>query len=73
MEVQWLILGKTIVFQGFKGVQSFSKGGWIFFGVGDKMLISIETYRTGDFSGGGGGGPDPISPLDPHMHSFFRV
>ena len=29
------------------------------------MLISIETYITCDFPGGGGG-VDPL-PLDPHM------
>ena len=34
-----------------------------------KILISIETYRTYDFQQG----PDRISPLDPRMHSFFRV
>ena len=39
-----------------------------------KMLISIETYRTYDFPGGGGG-LDPIPPLDIPplilgMHSF---
>ena len=26
-----------------------------------QILISIETYRTCDFSGGGGGGPDHLS------------
>ena len=42
-----------------------------FMGVGVKMLISIETYGTYDFPGAGV--PDPIPPLDPSMHSFFRV
>ena len=46
-------------------------GGELFSGVGVKMLISIETYRN--FPGGGGGAPDPIPPLDPRMHSYFRV
>ena len=32
------------------------------------MLICIETHRTYDFPGGGGGGP--LSPLDPHLHIF---
>ena len=31
------------------------------------MLISIETHITYDFPGGGGVGPDPYPPLDPHM------
>ena len=46
----------------------------LFSGVGVKMLISIETYRTyafqehiTDLS------PDPILPLDPRMHHFYRV
>ena len=44
-----------------EGVQHFPGGG------GFQMLISIETYITCDFPGGGG--PDPLSlpPLDPHM------
>ena len=59
-------------FQSFRGVPSFSKGVELFSGVGVKLLISIETYRTYDFPGGGGG-PDPILPLDLRLHSFFRV
>ena len=39
-------LRKTIVFQGFRGISSFSKGVELFSRVGVKMLISIETYRT---------------------------
>ena len=39
-------------------------------GRGVQMLISMETHITCDFLGGGGGGPDPLSPpLDPHMGS----
>ena len=30
-------------------------------GGGVQILISIETYITCDFSGGGGGGPDHLS------------
>ena len=42
---------------------SFSMGGWNFFGGARfKMLISIETYRTYDLSGGGEGGRGPIPP-----------
>ena len=63
MEVQWFILMKTIVFQGYRGLPSFSKGSFEFFsGAGVKMLISIETYITYDLSEGGGGCPDPIPP-----------
>ena len=64
------ILRKTIVFKGFRGVPSFYKGVELFSGVGLKMLISIETYRTyfsRERGGGGGAGPDPITPLDRHM------
>ena len=35
------------------------------------MLICLETHRTCDFPGGGGG-QDPLPPhppLDPHMHN----
>ena len=54
MAVQWFILMKTIVFQGYRGLPSFSKGSFEFFsGAGVKMLISIETYITYDLSGGG--------------------
>ena len=47
-------------------------GGQLFPGVcvcvgGVQMLISIETYRTCDFPGGGGGLGPPISPRDPRM------
>ena len=70
MEVQWFILRKTIVFQGFRGITSFSKGVELFSTTGVKMLISIETYRTYNFPGGGGG-PDPIPPLDPRMHPLL--
>ena len=44
---------KLLVFQGFKGVPSFSKGGFNFLRRwGVKMLISIETYRAYDLPGG---------------------
>ena len=36
----------------------FFLGGW----GGVQILISIETYITCDFSGGGGGCPDHLSP-----------
>ena len=34
------------------------------------MLICIETHITCDFPGGGG--PDPIPPLDPHMARYSK-
>ena len=66
MEVQWFILKKTIVIQGFRGIPSFSKGVELFSGVRVKMSISIELM----IFQGGGGGLDPIPPLNPRMHSF---
>ena len=61
----------TIFFYGSKGSKHLSGGGggcnflllFLFFfgggGVGGvQILISIETYITCDFSGGGGGSPD---------------
>ena len=45
----------SIVFQAFRRIPSFSKGVELFSGMGVNMLISIETYRTYDFTGGGGG------------------
>ena len=51
---------KTVIFQGFRGVQHFP-GGVHFFQGGVKMLISTETRITYDFPGVGG--PDPLSPL----------
>ena len=48
-------------FQG-GGCQTFSRAG----GGGVQMLISLETHiRKCYFPGGGC--PDPLSPLDPHM------
>ena len=42
-------------FQRFqKGFHRFPRGLDFFRGVGVKLLISIETYRTYDFPGGGG-------------------
>ena len=40
MEVQWFILRKTIVFQGFRGVPSFSKRGELFSGGGGSKIVS---------------------------------
>ena len=45
-----------------EGVQHFPGGIQLFSG-GIQMLISIETHMTCYFPGGGGGGPDSLSPL----------
>ena len=55
MEFQWFIFKKTIVSKVSEGFHRFPRGGGglnLFSGVGVKMLISIETYRTYDFLGG---------------------
>ena len=67
----------TIFFYGSKGSKHLSGGGgggatfyyyfFFFFGGGGvggvQILISIETYITCDFSGGGGGESGPPIPL----------
>ena len=70
-----VISKKTIIFKGFRGGPTFSRGEGNFFhggGGGIQWVISIETHITCDFPGGGGGGPH-IPPLDPHMrfHNLF--
>ena len=52
------ITEKTILFQRSRGVQLFPAGVG-----GVHILISIETHIACDFPGGGGGGPEPLSPL----------
>ena len=67
MVSQWFISKKTIIFQGFRGGQTCSRGVSNFFkdgGGGVQMLISKEIHC--DFPVGGG--PDPLSPpLDLRM------
>ena len=70
-----VISKKTIIFKGFRGGPTFSRGERATFsmegGGGVQWVISIETHITCDFPGGG---VDPISPpLDPHMrfHNLF--
>ena len=56
-------LKKTIIFQGFRGGPTFSRGSNFFQGGGGRrvqLLIPIETHITCDFPGGGSG---PLSPL----------
>ena len=58
-----VISKKTIIFKGFRGGPTFSRGEGNFFhgrGGGVQWVISIETHITCDFPGGG---EDPISPL----------
>ena len=65
----------TIFFYGSKGRNIYRGGGgatfyyyFFFFGGGVQILISIETYITCDFSGGGGGGVRTTYPsLDSGM------
>ena len=62
-----VISKKTTIFQGLRGVPTFSRGGggvqlfpeWR--GGGVQMLISIETHITCDFPGGGVQTPYPPS------------
>ena len=55
-----VISKKTIIFKGFRGGPTFSRGEGNFFhgggGGGVQWVISIETHITCDFTGGGGGG-----------------
>ena len=65
MRVKWFILRKTIVFQGFRGSPSFSKGGELFPGGGDANF-----YKTYDFPGGPG--PYPTSG-SVHVLIFYSI
>ena len=64
-----VISKKTIIFKGFRGGPTFSRGEGNFFYGGIQWVISIETHITCDFQGGG----PHIPPLDPHMrfHNLF--
>ena len=70
MVYQWFISEKTIIFQGFRGGPTFSKGWWanFFQGGGVQLLISIETDITCEFPRGGV--RTPIPPLDPCMYQY---
>ena len=56
--------GQFIIFQGSRGGPTFSRGWGVqhFFQEGSNYLFPIEIHITCDFPGGGGG-PDPLSPL----------
>ena len=61
-----LLSMKTIIYKVPKGVQHFPGGGGSnFFQWGSNCLLTIATLLTCDFPGGGG--PDPLPPLDPPM------
>ena len=71
-----VISKKTLLFQGYRGVQHFPGGSNFFQGGGVQMLISIETHIACDFRGALIRTPYP--PLDPHMiirrqQHFIRV
>ena len=70
MVYEWLISKKNIIFQGFRGGSTFSRGSKFLQRGGVQMLISIETHRTCDFQGESG---PPIPPLDPCMSSAFYL
>ena len=70
-----VISKKTIIFKGFRGGPTFSRGRATFSmegGGGVQWVISIETHIISDFPGGGRT-PYPPPPLDPHMrfHNLF--
>ena len=67
------ITEKTILFQGSRGGPTLSRGDPTFFQEwGVQMLISIETYITCAFPGGGGGVRTPYSPLVPHFKCLYH-
>ena len=75
MVYQRFISEKTIIFQGFRGGPTFSRGWWSNFfqgggGGGVQLLISIETDIPCEFPRGGGGSGPPIPPLDPCMYQY---
>ena len=59
-----VISKKTIIFRGFRGGPTFSRGFQHFPGGGVQMLIFIVTHITCNFTGGV---RTPYPPLDPHM------
>ena len=62
---QWFISKKTIIFKGCRGGPTFSRGYPSFSRGGGVqlfpfLLICIETHRTCDFPGEGGGSGPPV-------------
>ena len=60
-----VISKKTMIFQGFRGGPTFSKGGWGGGGGPTFSRGSIKTHIACDYQGGGSGPPIP-PPLDPY-------
>ena len=70
-EVKWSISKKSIIFQGFRGGPTFSRGGGVqLFPGGSNCLFPIETHITCDFPGGSG---PLVSPLDPHLTTYIKI
>ena len=70
--VQWLFQRKLLFLKVSEGSNFFKGGGQLFpWRGGVQWVISIETHKTCDFPGGGGG--PHIPPMDPHMrfHNLF--
>ena len=66
-DVKWSTSKKSIIFQGFRGGSTFSRGGGgpTF----SSCLFPIEIHITCDFPGGSG---PPVPPLDPHLWGISR-
>ena len=65
-----VISKKTISFQGFRGIPTFTRGGPNFFqGGGVQMLISIERDITCDISRESG----PPIPSSGSVHDWIRI
>ena len=63
-----VISKKTIIFQGFRGVPTFTRGSNFFFR-GVQMLISIETDITCDIPRESG----PPIPTSGSLHDWIRI
>ena len=64
-----VISKKTIIFQGFREVLIFTRGGGSNFSRDVQMLISIETDITCDISSGSG----PPIPTFGSVHDWIRI
>ena len=66
-----VISKKTLIFQGFREVLTFSRGGgrWQIFPGGPNANFYRNGYKVVIFQGG----PDPTPPLDLHMFVWIRI